>query len=89
MAYYKRVVYRADYAQAKAELEANEGEEYENTVDYDGDVWIVVEYLLDKLTAELDKRTRQRDDAMERINILLAEVGMPVDATPKAGAQDD
>ena len=55
---YKRVVYRDDYKQAKKELEARYGEEFENSVDYDGDAWIVVEFLLNKLHAEIDNTNK-------------------------------
>ena len=65
MAYYnyKRVVYREDYKQAKKELEARDGEEYENSIDYDGDAWVVVQFLLDKLNAEIEMMR----DSLEKI----------------------
>jgi hypothetical protein len=55
MAYYnyKRVVYRDDYEQAKKEIEARDGEEYDNDANYDGEAWLVVEFLLDKYQARI------------------------------------
>ncbi len=57
MAYYnyKRVVYRDDYKKAKEEIEARDGEEYDNEANYDGDAWLVVEFLLDKYKAQIEE----------------------------------
>ena len=50
---YKRVTNREDYHQARQELEEIEGQEFEGTVDYDGDAWIIVEFLLNKLQNQI------------------------------------
>lgn len=69
MAYYnyKRVVYRDDFIEAKKEVEEKDGEEYENTVDYDGDAWYVTEFLLNKLQEQLEQKDKE-------IESLKAEV---------------
>ena len=50
---YKRVLFRDDYKQAKKELEEINGEEYDNDANYDGESWLVVEFLLNKYQANI------------------------------------
>ena len=64
---YKRVVYRDDYDEARKNLEKIEGEKYEDSVDYDGDAWIVVEHLLETRKNQL----RQRDDLLRECSAWM------------------
>ena len=64
MAYYnyKRVANRADFISATVEWSEQTGEEFEGTADYDGDIYCVAEFLLDK-----------KDEEIARLRAELAE----------------
>lgn len=55
MAYYayKRVVYRDDFQEAKNKYELEYGYETDNDSNYDGENWIITEYLLDLKDKEI------------------------------------
>jgi hypothetical protein len=50
---YKKVAFRDDFTKAQEEFEAKNGYEIDDGFDYNGDCWLVVNYLLDSKDKEI------------------------------------
>lgn len=67
---YKDVAYRGDFNDAIKDWEAKAGRTYEGTADYDGDIYEVAGFLLDKkdtCIAALQARVRELEEIISEM----------------------